>query len=333
MKTNLPKISVITPTLNQGQYLEETILSVINQNYPDLEYIVIDGGSTDNTKKILERYANRITSWISEPDSGQGHAINKGLSLATGKVFNWLNSDDVMPPGTLAEVGKMFSEDDCKLVCGFTTFFNDSLEIEMSSYRLWIADSTEETFTNNVYNQPGTFFLLDRLIELGGVNQRMHFAFDLELWLRYLARFGIQGIRLSDSCFCKFRMHDQSKTVQQTDFFNVEINGLRLFLAHTLHAPEFYKTYLMGRIQKTSVHQPSIWFFNPSFSRRALWTHTLTKHLYEAYYGKRRRQCRIELVKSISGGYVRLTWPLLKLLVKLFFLPISFKKHRRNKYI
>ena len=90
-----PKISIVTPSFNQGQFLEETILSVLEQEYPNLEYIIIDGGSSDNSLNIIKQYEKKLSYWVSEPDNGQTHAINKGFSHATGEIFMWLNSDDI----------------------------------------------------------------------------------------------------------------------------------------------------------------------------------------------------------------------------------------------
>ena len=92
---NYPKISIVTPSFNHAQFLEETILSVISQNYPDLEYIIIDGGSTDGSVEIIKKYEQYLTYWISEPDNGQSDALNKGFTRATGDIYGWLNSDDL----------------------------------------------------------------------------------------------------------------------------------------------------------------------------------------------------------------------------------------------
>src|SRR5688572_2633651 len=118
-----PKISIITPSYNQGEYIEKTILSVLEQNYPNLEYIIIDGGSTDNSTEIIRKYADRITYWISEPDKGQSDAINKGLKLATGDIVNWLNSDDYYEPGALFKVAEAFNNPEVNVFAGRSHLF------------------------------------------------------------------------------------------------------------------------------------------------------------------------------------------------------------------
>jgi glycosyltransferase involved in cell wall biosynthesis len=110
MTARNPRISIVTPSLNQAQFLEHAIRSVIDQSYPNLEYIVIDGGSTDGSLEIIERYKKHISFWVSEPDGGHGHALNKGFSRATGEIMAWLNSDDMYLPWTFKTVAEIFSK-------------------------------------------------------------------------------------------------------------------------------------------------------------------------------------------------------------------------------
>src|SRR5450759_2806690 len=115
------KISVITPSYNQGQFLEETILSVINQNYPNLEYFIIDGGSTDNSIEIIKKYEKHLTYWVSEKDNGQAHAINKGFKKATGDIVCWINSDDLLIQGAINTISNYFSRNpDVQFINGYT---------------------------------------------------------------------------------------------------------------------------------------------------------------------------------------------------------------------
>jgi glycosyltransferase involved in cell wall biosynthesis len=105
-----PKISIVIPSYNQGKYLEETILSVINQNYPNLEYVIIDDGSTDNSVEIIKKYEKYLTYWVSEKDNGQSDAINKGLKKCTGEIFNWLNSDDYLETNALFKIAEAYKK-------------------------------------------------------------------------------------------------------------------------------------------------------------------------------------------------------------------------------
>ena len=110
MSKNLPRITVITPSFNQGDYIEATIKSIVNQNYPNLEYMVFDGGSSDRSVSIIRRFADRLTHWESGADRGQSHAINKGFERAGGEIVTWINSDDKLLPGSLQFVGEFFRD-------------------------------------------------------------------------------------------------------------------------------------------------------------------------------------------------------------------------------
>ena len=123
--SELPRISIVTPSYNQGRFIEETIQSVLGQGYPNVEYIIIDGGSTDNTVEIIRKYAKHLTYWVSEPDRGQSHAINKGLARCTGDLFGWINSDDVLMPGALEVVAEAWRRRPGRIISGATSIFDE----------------------------------------------------------------------------------------------------------------------------------------------------------------------------------------------------------------
>ncbi|MBV5328910.1 MAG: glycosyltransferase, partial [Chlorobium sp.] len=121
-----PKISIVTPSFNQGKYIEDTILSILLQGYPNVEHIIMDGGSTDETLEIVKSYEQSLAKIISEPDKGQSEAINKGMRLATGDILTWLNSDDMLAPGALAAIAMAFDVNDADLVAGVCHLFKDN---------------------------------------------------------------------------------------------------------------------------------------------------------------------------------------------------------------
>lgn len=124
-----PKITIVTPTFNRVHYLEDTILSVLNQNYPNLEYIIIDGGSTDGSIDIIKKYESYLAYWISEPDEGFYHAIQKGFNKSKGDIMAWLNSDDKYHPGALKIVSEVFS--DLKMLNGFLAYLLYTMKTEI----------------------------------------------------------------------------------------------------------------------------------------------------------------------------------------------------------
>lgn len=206
-----PKISIVTPSFNQGRFLEETILSVLNQNYPNLEYIVIDGGSTDETVEIICRYENRLAYWTSEKDRGQVHAINKGLEQATGDIFAFINSDDVYLPGTFAAVAEHFENyPESEWVCGDTIMFGEghSTELIQSVVPVSAAHCLSWAYTAA---QPGHFW--KRGLVEGGFDEDWPYDFDHDLYVRLL----LVGHRCEHIPlpFAAYRLHAVSKTVAE----------------------------------------------------------------------------------------------------------------------
>lgn len=239
-KPNLPKISIITPSFNQGLYIEETIRSVLLQNYPNLEYIIIDGGSKDETISIIKKYEHWITYWFSEPDDGQSDAINKGLRYATGDIFNWINSDDVYLPNALLSIGYFFSNKDLNVLCGQEYLLYPNGQKILTTGTV-ICDTLEETIARGHIQQPPTFFRMHVVKQLGGVDTRLHFCMDAELWVNYLTHFGLAGVKKVNLITNFFRMHKMSKTTNaKTVYFQDRFNIL-VSLFNSLQSVEVSK--------------------------------------------------------------------------------------------
>jgi glycosyltransferase involved in cell wall biosynthesis len=207
-----PKISVATPSYNQGQFIEETIRSVLLQGYPNLEYIVMDGGSDDETVEILEKYDPWIDCWVSEADEGQTHAINKGLKIASGEWFNWINSDDLLSQGALYEIT---GNEDGDMVAGSTVNFNDSKQQKITCRNLeWKRMLLME---EPVYHQPSIWVKRKKLLRLGGLRQDLSYCFDYEMIIRYDIKYG--SINYIDEILAYFRLHNESKTSSKKILF------------------------------------------------------------------------------------------------------------------
>lgn len=228
-----PKISIVTPSYNQGKFIEETIRSILLQNYPNLEYIIIDGGSNDETIEVIKKYEKWITYWISEPDNGQSHAINKGLDKCTGTVFNWLNSDDYYNPDALKVVGANFFKTGCDALIGYVK----NTDEEGLVYRTRVR-SLEETIAFANLVQPGAFFDLEIIKRFGGVNEEANFMMDAELWLKFLFTYGIKKVIKINDVLVNFRLHADSKTVSQNTSQNLEKLFLLVETAKKASLPE-----------------------------------------------------------------------------------------------
>lgn len=207
----LPKISIVTPSFNQGQFIEETILSVIGQGYPNLEFIIIDGGSTDNTVEIIKKYEKNIDYWISEKDNGQSHAINKGFARATGDIFAWLNSDDMYMPGALAYIAQRVRTQSMGIYFGDCLHFKES-ESGVQSWGSTVAHMHAYAKLENVdyIIQPSSFWTKEVWQSVGTLREDMYYAFDWEWFLR--AKY--KGIALHGlgKTLSMYRIHDEHKS-------------------------------------------------------------------------------------------------------------------------
>jgi len=219
---SLPKISIVTPSYNQGQYLEQTIRSVLLQGYPGLEYFVIDGGSTDQSTDILRKYDPWIDGWLSENDRGQAHAINKGLERCTGEIFNWLNSDDYLARGALRTVGEKMKDVNVQVLGGYARQFEDATDATAAYVQLQLRDTLEHSVVRSHFRQLPTYYRIGALRPLGQLNEELEYIMDTELWVRYLLAEGQSRVAFTDELLGHFRLHDTSKTVSKRDVFAEE---------------------------------------------------------------------------------------------------------------
>jgi len=238
-----PKISIITPSLNQGAYIERTIQSVLSQNYPNLEYFVIDGGSSDQTRSILQKYQDEITCILSEPDQGQSHAINKGLQMATGDVINWLNSDDYYEPYALFKVANTFNNERINVVAGKRRIWQDQRSIHLSEGTDIYSDNLAKTIGWARIEQPETFFRASSIERIGLLDTRLHYLMDRDWWVKYLFTFGLSGVIKIHDLLVNFRLHRQSKSLLKQKEIQYETDTFYYGLANAFRLYEY--TYLL----------------------------------------------------------------------------------------
>ena len=213
-----PKISIVIPCLNQGRFLERTILSILNQNYPNTELIVIDGGSTDNTVSVIQKYENEIAFWASEPDEGQADALNKGLARSTGEIFGWQNSDDIFLPDAFEKVVRIFSAYPEVVICyGNWCSINEEDRITDLHYALNPRRPKAPFENMDAYNQ-SMFWRRTVCDFCGGFDKSLHKLLDNDFIIRSINAAGLNGIYRIDAFLGGFRRHG----AQKSDFMKMD---------------------------------------------------------------------------------------------------------------
>jgi glycosyltransferase involved in cell wall biosynthesis len=210
----LPLVSIITPSFNQAGFLEETIQSVLAQDYPRLEYIIVDGGSTDGSLEIIQHYAQQLAWWVSEPDQGQTDALNKGFSHASGDIFAWINSDDTYLPGAVSEaVETLSAHPEAAMVYGDANLIDEQgayigqFPARQTDLRRLLRGSVH-------IPQQSTFFWGRLWRQVGPLDPTFYFAMDYDLWVR-LAKTG--SLHYTPRRWANFRLHSTGKSLVNDD--------------------------------------------------------------------------------------------------------------------
>jgi len=234
MQSNFPKISLVTPCYNVVNTIDDTLKSIHDQNYPNLEHIIMDGGSTDGTMDVINKYRDKIAKIVSKKDSGQYFAINEGFTYATGEIYCWLNADDVSLPWTFKTIAKIFSENrDVQWMCGLTSFI-DSSGMLKKIYNNASAKPSK-AIQNGWFRKGGYGYLLqesmfwtkDLWVAVNGLNTNYKLAGDFDLWVKFSNHTALWTINIPLSCF---RLHNQSRSLTQESIYLREVNQITMGL-------------------------------------------------------------------------------------------------------
>ncbi len=212
VSSGLPTISIVTPSFNQGRFLDECIRSVLDQNYPNLQYVIVDGGSTDETLKVIDRHKDRLSWWVSEKDSGQADAINKGFRKCKGDLVAWINADDFYLPGALKLAAEAYRANP-----NASFYFGRCLRVDEKSNKKGEYVQAPELLFNrdamiyglNYIAQPATFIHRGRLVEAGYLNPALSWGLDSELWIKLS---GLAPAIAIPQILAASREHGQTKT-------------------------------------------------------------------------------------------------------------------------
>ena len=280
-----PKISIVTPNFNGGEFLEQTIISVLNQQYPNLEFIIIDGGSTDNSVEIIKKHANELAYWISEPDDGLYHAIQKGFDKSTGEIMAWINSDDMYMQKSFFSVAQIFSEfNNINWLLGMPSAYDEQGRVvRIDSYKRW---SKFDYYTKNYqWIQQESVFWRRPLWEKANssLNTNYKLAADLELWMRffrheklYVTTALLSGFRVRSKNQLSLDFLDdyilEAEDVIENELLN-EISAKEIQIVNKIiaydekgkkshHLVRFFYNYFMKKLMKAHYDYPPLLHFD-----------------------------------------------------------------------
>ena len=269
------RVSIITPSFNQAPFLEQTIRSVLCQTGVDIEYMIVDGGSTDGSVEIIRRYADQLAWWVSEPDAGQADAIRKGFARATGDVLAWLNSDDLLMPGAVAEAVDMLKDHP-----GVGLVYGNAASIDtdgsLMNDMLFRQYTQADLAAFNIICQPAVFMRRDAYLAAGGIDLSYHFLLDHHLWLRIAEG---SNILFASRLWAFARQHAAAKNVAMAKRFGTEAHRIVRWMKDT---PSYQPVLAESgrRIQAAALRFDARYLLDGGFAARALKTylHALTIH-------------------------------------------------------
>jgi glycosyltransferase involved in cell wall biosynthesis len=262
---DLPLVSVVTPSLNQGTYIREAIESVLSQKYPRIEYIIMDGGSTDRTLEILDSYGERVI-WVSEPDHGQSQAINKGWQLARGEILTWLNADDLLLHDAIENAVLAFqsSSDDLAGVYGDCDYIDEKGQY-LGAYPSQPFDYDRLVrLTEDFIPQPGAFIRREWVKKVGMLDEKLHFVMDYDLWLRLGMRARLEYLPIKMSYA---RLHGNAKTLSSAPLFGEEFAAVFLHLFENPEFPDHLIPHKGSILTNAYVHAASFCFWGGETAR------------------------------------------------------------------
>ncbi|MHB8807780.1 MAG: glycosyltransferase family 2 protein [Anaerolineaceae bacterium] len=238
---DLPLVSIVTPSFNQAQYLEKTIRSVLEQDYPNLEYVIVDGGSTDGSVDVIKKYAGRLAWWVSEPDCGQTEAINKGFSHASGQIYAWLNSDDTYQPCAIREAVDFFQQNPHSVMVYGGAHYIDENDRVIGNFPAAQTDLKRLRRGYVHIPQQSSFFTAAGWKKVAPLDQSFYFAMDYDLWVR-LAQLG--PISYYPRMWANFRLHQDAKTIAADDRCWPEMLRVHYRDGGSSFAPIVWKSWL-----------------------------------------------------------------------------------------